>query len=136
MAERAAHLVDHVWPEVPVRQWVLTLPPRVRYALAWRHDVCTAVAGVLFRAVQRHLRTWAQTRRTRGRTKRGHHRCAAFRRALNLNVHLHALVLDGLFARAGDGQLRFRRARAPRRRMPGGRGSTCTQGFQAQPRPS
>jgi Transposase zinc-binding domain len=55
MTERAAHLVDHIWPEVPVRQWVLTLPPRVRYALAWRHDLCTAVAGVLFRAVQRHL---------------------------------------------------------------------------------
>ncbi len=63
MTERAAHLVDHVWPEVPIRQWVLTLPPRVRYALAWRHDLCTAVAGVLFRSVHRHLRTWAQTRR-------------------------------------------------------------------------
>ena len=62
MTERAAHLVDHVWPEVPIRQWVLTLPPRIRYALAWRHDLCTAVAGVLFRAVQRHLRTWAWTR--------------------------------------------------------------------------
>jgi len=30
-----------------------------------------------------------------------------------LNVHLHALVLDGVFARAGDGQLRFHRAPAP-----------------------
>ena len=38
MTERVAHLVDHVWPEVPVRQWVLTLPPRVRYALARRHE--------------------------------------------------------------------------------------------------
>ena len=35
MAERAAHLVDHVFPAVPVRQWVLTLPPRLRYRLAW-----------------------------------------------------------------------------------------------------
>jgi ribosomal protein S27AE len=26
MAERAAHLVDHVIPDVPVRQWVLSLP--------------------------------------------------------------------------------------------------------------
>lgn len=47
MTERAAHLVDHVWPEVPVRQWVLTLPPRIRHVLAWRHDLCTAVAGAL-----------------------------------------------------------------------------------------
>jgi hypothetical protein len=29
------------------------------------------------------------------------------------NVHLHALVLDGVFARAGDGQLRFHRAPPP-----------------------
>jgi hypothetical protein len=31
MAERAAHLVDHVFPPVPVRQWVLSLTePRTR----------------------------------------------------------------------------------------------------------
>jgi hypothetical protein len=34
MAERAAHLVDHVFPDVPVRQWVLSLPFRLRYLLA------------------------------------------------------------------------------------------------------
>ncbi|HUU35766.1 MAG TPA: transposase zinc-binding domain-containing protein [Vicinamibacterales bacterium] len=113
MTERAAHLVDHVWPEVPIRQWVLTLPPRVRYALAWRHDLCTAVAGVLFRAVQRHLRTWAETRRL-GDARSGAIIVAQrFGGALNLNVHLHALVLDGVFARAGDGRLRFHRAPPP-----------------------
>jgi hypothetical protein len=26
MADTAAHLVDHVFPEVPVRQWVLSVP--------------------------------------------------------------------------------------------------------------
>ncbi len=30
MAERAAHLVDHVFPDVPVRQWVLSQPYRGR----------------------------------------------------------------------------------------------------------
>ena len=29
MAERAAHLLDHVFPDVPVRQWVLSLPYRL-----------------------------------------------------------------------------------------------------------
>ena len=37
MTERAAHLVDEVLPPVPVRQWVLTLPYRLRYLLAWDH---------------------------------------------------------------------------------------------------
>ena len=30
MAERAAYLVDQVFPAVPVRQWVLTVPHRLR----------------------------------------------------------------------------------------------------------
>jgi hypothetical protein len=55
MAERAAHLLDHVFPDVPVRQWVLSLPYRLRYQLAWDHDVCRAVVGVLLRAVFRVL---------------------------------------------------------------------------------
>jgi len=33
MAETAAHLVDHVFPPLPVRQWVLAVPKRLRYFL-------------------------------------------------------------------------------------------------------
>jgi len=39
MTERAAHLVDEVVPPVPVRQWVLTLPYRLRYLAAWDHGL-------------------------------------------------------------------------------------------------
>jgi hypothetical protein len=35
MAERAAHLVDHVFLDVSVRQWVISLPYRLRCRLAW-----------------------------------------------------------------------------------------------------
>jgi hypothetical protein len=31
MAETAAHLSDHVVPRLPVRQWVLSVPKRLRY---------------------------------------------------------------------------------------------------------
>ena len=51
MAERAAHLVDQVFPDVPVRQWVLSLSYRLRYRLAWDHDLCRAVVAVYLRAV-------------------------------------------------------------------------------------
>ena len=37
-------------PHVPVRQWVLSLPDRLRYLLAWTHDLCRAVPGVYPRA--------------------------------------------------------------------------------------
>ena len=30
MVETAAHLVDHVLPPLPVRQWVLSVPKRLR----------------------------------------------------------------------------------------------------------
>lgn len=33
MAETAAHLVDHVFTPLPVRQWVLSVPKRLRYHL-------------------------------------------------------------------------------------------------------
>ena len=51
MTERAAHLVDAVLPWVPVRQWVLTLPYRLRYLLAWDHGLCRAVLRVYTRAL-------------------------------------------------------------------------------------
>jgi hypothetical protein len=47
MAESAARLVDEVLPRVPVRQWVLSLPFRLRYLLAWDHALVRAVLGVV-----------------------------------------------------------------------------------------
>ena len=110
MTERAAHLVDHVFPDVPVRQWVLSLPPRIRYLLAWRHDVCKVVVRVLLREVNRHLRDRA---RACGLVDPRGGAVAIVQRfggALNLNIHVHALVLDGVFARAADGHLAFHAA--------------------------
>lgn len=103
MAERAAHLVDHVFPPVPVRQWVLTLPHRLRYTLAWNHDLCRAVVGVYVRTVLgylRHVARYADVTDGRGGAVAIIQR---FGGAINLNVHVHALVLDGVFAKEGAG---------------------------------
>jgi hypothetical protein len=45
MTERAAHLVDAVLAWVPVRQWVLTVPYRLRYRMAFDHGLSRAVLG-------------------------------------------------------------------------------------------
>src|SRR5262249_35033277 len=45
------HLVDGVLGGLPIRQWVLTLPHRLRYALAWDHRLCRAVLAAFGRAV-------------------------------------------------------------------------------------
>ncbi len=44
MANTAAHLVDRVLPDVPLRQYVLTLPRELRKLAAFKADVLTALA--------------------------------------------------------------------------------------------
>ncbi|RLT17767.1 MAG: hypothetical protein DWI27_05895 [Planctomycetota bacterium] len=46
MAQTAAHLVDHVIPPVPVRQWVISVPKRLRRFLADRPPAVAALTGV------------------------------------------------------------------------------------------
>jgi hypothetical protein len=103
MAERAAHLVDQVLPAVPIRQWVLTLPYRLRYRLAWDHDLCKLVArtavGTILGFLQHQARE-AGVPDGRGGAVAIVQRCGS---ALNLNPHLHLLVLDGVFVRHGEG---------------------------------
>ena len=52
MAERAAYLVDEVLPQVPVRQWVLTLPYRLRYRLAWKTVWRDGTSHLLFEPIE------------------------------------------------------------------------------------
>ena len=107
MAERAAHLVDHVFPDVPVRQWVLSLPYSLRYRLAWDHDLCRAVVAVFMRAVLGWLRRRAQLHDVVDGRGGAVAVLQRFGGALNLNVHIHALVLDGVFAKDRTGAAVF-----------------------------
>ena len=113
MAEQAAHLVDAVLPSVPVRQWVLTVPHRLRYRLAFDHALCRAVLGVFIRAVL----GWYRRRSRRAGVPDGQSGTVTvvqrFGSGLELNVHFHALGLDGVFAPGADGTLRFHRLPPP-----------------------
>ena len=51
MAQSAAHLVDRVFPDVPVRQWVLSVPKRLRLAMAMDPNLCRDVTRAHLRAV-------------------------------------------------------------------------------------
>ncbi len=51
LADSAAHLCDEVLPQVPVRQWVLSLPFRIRYLLACDARLCPAVRRILVRTL-------------------------------------------------------------------------------------
>src|SRR5712691_10587550 len=95
------------------REWVLTLPHRLRYLLAYNHTLCRAVLGVAVRAVLGFYR------RRAGRTGVRDGRSGAvtviqrFGGGLQLNVHFHTLLLDGVFAEGADGTLEFHAAEAP-----------------------
>ena len=56
MAEVAAHLVGHVLPRLPVRQWMLSVPKRLRYHLERDTGLAGRVLRVFLRAVESTLR--------------------------------------------------------------------------------
>ena len=55
MAENAALLVEEVFPEQPVRQWVLSLPFPLRFLFASCPAVMGRVLGIVYRAIATHL---------------------------------------------------------------------------------
>jgi hypothetical protein len=109
MADTAAHLVDRVLPEVPARQWVLTLPYPLRYRCAWNARLTSEVLRSFLRAVFADYRRRAK--RDLGVSRGG---CGSvtfiqrFGSALNLTPHFHALVLDGVYEGGANSPGRFR----------------------------
>jgi hypothetical protein len=81
----------------------------LRYLLAWDHDLCREVAGVLLRAVFRVLADRARDHGVEHGRAGGIVVIQRFGGALNLNVHFHALVLDGVYASDGARTLTFHR---------------------------
>ena len=71
MAETAAHLVDRVFPEVPVRQWVLSLPFALRYRLAYDARLVSEVLRLFVRALFSSTRRRAREQRVSGRLRCG-----------------------------------------------------------------
>jgi len=112
--ETSAHLVEHVVPPVPTRQWVLTFPWPLRLLFASQPDTLSRVLAIVVRAIETDLIHRA------GLTRRSHARTGVvtlvqrFSSALNLNVHLHTIVLDSVYTEH-DGLARFHSVGAPSR---------------------
>jgi hypothetical protein len=51
MIELEAHLTEEVLPDLPLRQFVFTVPFALRYRIAFDPDLCAAVRRVLVRAI-------------------------------------------------------------------------------------
>jgi hypothetical protein len=111
MNDTAARLADHVFPAIPVRQWVLSVPYEVRLVLARDAAALSAASRIFFEEVSRAYRA--------GRTGRdvatGAVTFVQRFGSMNLNVHLHVVFADGVFVR--DAAVRFVAATRPGPKM-------------------
>ncbi|MFO0299761.1 MAG: deoxyribodipyrimidine photo-lyase [Pseudomonadota bacterium] len=112
LSQTAAHLVDRVIPHVPVRQWVLSLPIPLRLLLAAQPELVTPVLQVVQRLVTWHVLDAAGLKADEGQVG-AVTLIQRFGSAANLNIHLHCLVLDGVYRRAADGSPAFIEAASP-----------------------
>jgi len=111
MAETAAHLTDHVIPHVPVRQWVLSFPIPLRHLFATQPHLLSPVLQVITRAFSTFLIKRAGFTRAQAQTG-AVTLIQRFGSAANPNIHLHCLMLDGVY-RLTDGAPVFHAVPAP-----------------------
>ncbi len=97
MAESVTLSVDAVFPEAPIRQWVLRFPFQLRFLLARHPTSMGEVLSIVYRTLSTHLIKQA------GYTRATAHTgpvtlIQRFGSTLNLNLHFHLLFLDGVYA--------------------------------------
>jgi hypothetical protein len=102
MAQTAAHLVDHVIPPVAMRQWVLSLPKRLRWYLHHDAALSTPVLRIFLEEIERALQRAAPEAPAAARFTAIAfiHRFGA---SLNPHLHYHCCVTDGLFCAEEEG---------------------------------
>src|SRR5205823_4600083 len=85
----------------------------LRYRLAFDHALCRAVLGVFVRAVLGDYRRRARRQGLHDGQGGAVTVIQRFGSGLQLNVHYHSLLVDGVFTEAADGSLRFHPAQPP-----------------------
>lgn len=109
--------VERMLPRVPVRHWVFSLGESAQPRLLAAPRLRTKVARACIRAVFSWLRRAAVRASVPGSPRCGAvaaiHRVGA---ALDANVHVHALVLDGVYVLDADASPVFHPLPPPRRR--------------------
>ena len=100
MVETAAHLTDHVFPRLPVRQWVLSVPKRLRYFMQRDGAVLNMVLRIFLRVIAQSLQPNSPGTAQLDRAALHIGAVAFIHRfgsSLNGHVHFHVCVVDGVF---------------------------------------
>ena len=99
------------FPRAPVRQWVLSFPIPLRVLFASHPHLLAPVLQIVHRVIATFLIQQAGLKRTEAATG-AVTLIQRFGSAANLNIHLHCLVLDGVY-RTTEGVPVFHAVRAP-----------------------
>lgn len=114
MADTAAFCTEHLFPKVPVRQFVLTVPIWLRFRMASSPALTSAVLRCFIAAVTSNLRRRAKRLGFSGDLETGAMTVVQrFGSSLALNVHFHTLAIDGVWTKGTNGNLGFHPLPAP-----------------------
>ena len=105
------HVPVAVIPRVPVRQWVLSFPIPLRILFAAHPELLSPLLHVIRVVIASFLLKVCGLKRDQAHTG-AVTLIQRFGSAANLNIHLHCLVLDGVY-RSCTGVPVFQEARAP-----------------------
>ena len=115
MSETSIKLTDHILPDLPYRQWVLTLPIALRYWLAKSSKLLTMIHKIFIDTVsdfyERRVEATFDFENTKAGSFTGIQR---FGSSLALNIHFHTVFPEGAFVENSTGGVDFHRSRPPR----------------------
>ena len=90
MNEKAEILLESL-PRLPYRQWVLTFPRKLRYLMAYNHDIERALHKIIIRTMREYVNSISMRDIEFGTVSF----VQRFGSGLNLNIHFHILVTEG-----------------------------------------
>jgi hypothetical protein len=100
-SETAVHLVDNVLPHTAYRQWVTTFPHALRFWMAASRKLTSKVHQLVVAMITHYYINAAEEMAIKDPQAGGVTFVQRFGSALNLNVHMHTIVMDGVFSVAG-----------------------------------
>ena len=102
MNEFAINLDERVIPDVPVRQYVVSVPIPLRYLMISNHELTLVINRLIINAIRALLRKKSRKLSVDDGVIGAVTFLQRFGSGLNLHLHYHILVLDGVFKECPD----------------------------------
>lgn len=104
MSESTIFLCEQVIPQIPVRQWVLSVPIPLRYWMATNTKLMTLIQAIAYKVISSHYRKMVKS--TGGKIDKTSKVGAVsliqrFGSDLRLNIHLHMIFSEGVWNKEG-----------------------------------